>query len=158
PTCGVLHPAARIRCPNDGTNLAAQPVVREAEVEATVECPTCDVRHPEGTAACPYCGRDLRAGVHTEPPRRPAPDERAAGGGAHVDPPSAALPPRGAPLPAPESLRVLTSLPSALEGRYRIVREIPAMAGQAEILLLESVPDSKSYVLKLYRTGLELKR
>ena len=53
--------------------------------------------------------------------------------------------------------RTLMQLPSALAGRYRIVRPLPTAGGEADLLLVDA-GDGQRYVAKLYRYGIPVKR
>lgn len=62
---------------------------------------------------------------------------------------------RDAAAPAPR--RSLFNLPSAFDGRYRIVEPLPTAGAEAELLLVESIQDGQRGVAKLYRPGIEPK-
>lgn len=74
----------------------------------------------------------------------------------HSGPPPTVRSASGPACAASAGETALLRLPSALAGRFTVVREIPVSSGEADLLLADAEDGSGRYVVKIYRRGLAL--
>lgn len=131
--CGVLLTGVDITLKQSNNIQYNQNVTKSSPSASTMICPhaDCGQPNPPGSELCVYCNRPLLHGeVKT---------------GSET-------------LTQSEPLQSLVNLPAALKEHYRIVKPMPTVGAEAELLVVQSHQDGKEFVAKIYRHGILPKR
>ncbi len=133
--CGLLLAGVDITIKNDKITQYKQVVTESAPTSAQLICPhtDCGQPNPPGSTTCLYCNRPLAEGEPATP------------SGSIVQ---------------SEPIQSLLNLPSALSNRYRIIKPMPTVGAEAELLIVEPLGNvqpqagGKQLAAKIYRHGI----